>query len=189
MYTSLKTLFVLIIVMVISSCNDKETLPKPNGQLALDFPKGEYVSLDNDNCPFSFEVNEYARVLAKSDCSMKIEYTGMDATLYLNYRPIQENLRQLLIDGQKLSYEHNQKADIIADFPFVNKVNNTYGMMYEIEGNAASNAQFYVTDSLKHFITASLYFNTQPNYDSILPAVDYVKGDMVKLMETLKWRD
>lgn len=189
MYISLRILFLFTILIAVSSCNNKETLPKPNGQLALDFPEGKYIPLASNDCPFSFEVNEYARVLAKSDCSMKIEYTGMDATVYLNYRPVQDNLRQLLIDGQKLSYEHNQKADIIADFPFVNKLNNTYGMMYEIEGDAASNAQFYVTDSIEHFITASLYFNTQPNYDSILPAVDYVKGDMVKLMETLKWRD
>jgi gliding motility-associated lipoprotein GldD len=188
MYTSLRILFVLLIFIGISSCNDKKVLPKPSGQLALDFPKGNYVNSDHMNCPFSFEVNQLARVLSKSDCSMKIEYPGMDATVYLNYRPVQNNLRQLLLDGQKLSYEHNQKADVIADFPFVNKLNNTYGMMYEIEGDAASNAQFYVTDSTKHFLTASLYFYTQPNYDSILPAVDYVKSDMVKMMETLEWK-
>jgi hypothetical protein len=31
-------------------------------------------------------------------------------------------------------------------------------MMYEVEGNAALNAQFYVTDSTSHFFTASLYY-------------------------------
>jgi gliding motility-associated lipoprotein GldD len=189
MYTSLRIIVVLTIVMAFSSCKEQEALPKPSGQLALDFPKGNYRKSENLNCPFSFDVNEYTRVLLKRDCSMKIEYPGMDATLYLNYRPVQNNLRQLLIDGQKLSYEHNQKADVIADFPFVNKRNNTYGMMYEIEGDAASNAQFYVTDSTKHFLTASLYFYTQPNYDSILPAIDYVKTDMVKMMETLRWKE
>ena len=189
MYASLRILLVLTFIITVSSCNDKQALPKPSAQLALDFPKGDYVQSNNLNCPFSFEVNEYARVLAKTDCSMKIEYPGMDATVYLNYRPVQDNLRKLLIDGQKLSYDHNQKADVIGDYPFVNKMNKTYGMMYEIEGNAASNAQFYVTDSTKHFLTASLYFYTQPNYDSILPAVDYVKSDMIKMMETLKWKE
>ncbi|WP_292889724.1 gliding motility lipoprotein GldD [Nonlabens sp.] len=189
MYTSLRILLVMLVVFGISSCNDQKVLPKPSGQLALDFPKGNYVSSDDMNCPFSFKVNEYARVRSRSDCSMKIEYPAMEATVYLNYRPIENNLRQLLIDGQKLSYEHNQKADVIVDFPFANRLNNAYGMMYEIEGDAASNAQFYVTDSTKHFLTASLYFYTQPNYDSILPAVDYVKADMVKMMETLRWKE
>ncbi|AGC76694.1 gliding motility-associated lipoprotein GldD [Nonlabens dokdonensis] len=189
MHYSLRLIATLLVLILLSSCNDSDVLPKPSGQLALDFPKGNYVETENTGCPFSFELNEYARVLAKRDCSMKIEYPGMDATIYLNYRPVQDNLRQLLIDGQKLSYEHNQKADVIADYPFVNQLNKSYGMMYEIEGNAASNAQFYVTDSTKHFLTAALYFNTQPNYDSILPAVDYVKSDMVKMMETLTWRD
>lgn len=189
MYYSLRFILALFLIILFSSCNDNEVLPKPNGQLALDFSKGNYVFTENQNCPFSFELNEYARVLAKRDCSMKIEYPGMDATIYLNYRPVKNNLRQLLIDGQKLSYEHNQKADVIADYPFVNKLKNSFGMMYEIEGDAASNAQFYVTDSTKHFLTAALYFNAQPNYDSILPAVDYIKGDMVKMMETLSWKN
>lgn len=189
MHASLKIIGIFFLIITLSSCNQKEVLPKPSGQLALDFPQGTYANMNNNNCPFSFQVNEFARVLAKRDCSMKIEYPGMEATVYLNYRPVQDNLRQLLIDGQRLSYEHNQKADVIADFPFVNANNKTYGMMYEIEGNAASNAQFYVTDSTKHFLTASLYFYSKPNFDSILPAVDYVKKDMVKMMETLKWKE
>ena len=104
MYYSLRFIPALFLIILFSSCNDNEVLPKPNGQLALDFPKGNYVFTENQNCPFSFELNEYARVLAKRDCSMKIEYPGMDATIYLNYRPVKNNLRQLLIDGQKLSY-------------------------------------------------------------------------------------
>ena len=70
----------------------------------------------------------------------------------------------------------------------MNEKSKVYGMMYEVEGNAASNAQFYVTDSTNHFLTASLYFDTRPNYDSILPAVDYVKKDMINLLETLQWK-
>jgi len=60
-------------------------------------------------------------------------------------------------------------------------------MFYEIDGNAASQAEFYITDSTKHFLTGSLYFNQRPNFDSIMPAAAYIKKDMRHLMETLKW--
>ena len=61
-------------------------------------------------------------------------------------------------------------------------------MFYNVEGNAATNAQFYVTDSLKNFVTGSVYFYAKPNYDSIMPAASYIKEDMKTLMETLKWK-
>jgi len=179
---------VILTSILLASCNE-DTLPKPGAQLALQYPEATYDKLANNNCPFSFEVNEHARVLAKKDCSMKIEYPAMDATVYLNYARVNDNLTQLLMDGQRLSYTHNKMADVIADYPFLNMDKRTSGMMYEVEGNAASNAQFYVTDSTSHFLTASLYFYSKPNYDSIYPAIDYVKKDMVKMIESLKWKN
>lgn len=187
MYKSRITTFLIGLAALCMSCGE-DTLPKPSAQLALQYPETTYSKINGTNCPFTFDVNEYARVLAKGDCSMKIEYPAMDATVYLNYAQVNDNLTKLLMDGQRLSYTHNKMADVIADYPFMNKEKRSYGMMYEVEGNAASNAQFYVTDSTRHFLTASLYFYSKPNYDSIFPAIDYVKKDMVKMIETLEWK-
>ena len=60
-------------------------------------------------------------------------------------------------------------------------------MFYQVRGNAATNAQFYATDSTKHFVTGSVYFYAKPNFDSIMPAADYIKNDMQRLMETIQW--
>ena len=61
-------------------------------------------------------------------------------------------------------------------------------MFYQVGGNAATNAQFYVTDSTKNFVTASMYFYSKPNFDSILPAADYIKNDMKQIIESIKWK-
>ena len=61
-------------------------------------------------------------------------------------------------------------------------------MFYEVDGNAASQSQFYVTDSTKHFLTGSIYFNAKPNFDSIHPAAFYLKNDIRKIMETIRWK-
>ena len=88
-----------------------------------------------------------------------------------------------------MTQSHAIKADAITKQPFANFENRVYGMLYEIEGNAASQSQFYVTDSVNHFLTGSLYFNVKPNYDSILPAAHYIKEDIQHIMETLKWKE
>ena len=61
-------------------------------------------------------------------------------------------------------------------------------MFYQVYGNAASQSQFYATDSLRHFISGSIYFKAVPNYDSIQPASAYIEKDIRKIMESLQWK-
>lgn len=176
----------LIVLIALVSCK-KDTIPKPSGYLRLEYPDAKYVSF-NKNCPFTFDMNELAIVKEKPSCSFEINYPKMKATLYLSYKPVNNNIKLLLKDAQKLTYEHVIKADDIVEQPFINKENKVYGMFYSVNGNAATNAQFYLTDSTKHFLDCSVYFYAKPNFDSILPATSFVKNDMRKLMETLKWK-
>jgi gliding motility-associated lipoprotein GldD len=81
------------------------------------------------------------------------------------------------------------KADAIEPKIFENPKDRVYGMFYAVSGDAASQAQFYVTDSINHFVTGSLYFYAKPNYDSIYPAAVYLQNDILTIMETLRWRD
>ncbi|WP_166920868.1 gliding motility lipoprotein GldD [Flavobacterium poyangense] len=178
------TIILLIFTMV--SCK-KETLPKPSSFLRLDYPEAKYVNFEN-NCPFTFEMNEGAIIKGEKNCGFAITYPKMKATIYLTYKPVNNDIDKLLKDAQKLTYEHVIKADDILEQPYLNPEKKVYGMFYQVDGNAATNSQFYVTDSTKHFITGSVYFYAKPNFDSIMPAASYIKNDMRQLMETLKWK-
>jgi gliding motility-associated lipoprotein GldD len=112
----------------------------------------------------------------------------MKATIYLTYKPVNGDINKLLRDAQKLTYEHVIKADDILEQPFLNPQQKVFGMFYQVDGNAATNSQFYATDSTKYFITGSVYFYAKPNFDSIMPAASYIKNDMQRLLETLKWK-
>ena len=171
---------------IFSSCKN-DVLPKPSGQLRLDYSIAEYAHFSN-HCPFVFDMNDEAIIEEDNNCGFSINYPKMKATIYLTYKPVNNNIELLLKDAQKLTYEHVIKADDIIEQPFVNKEKKVYGMFYRLNGNAATNAQFYVTDSLKHFVTGSVYFYSKPNFDSIMPAASYVKNDMQRLMETLQWK-
>ena len=178
--------FIPILIFCVASCKN-DVLPKPTSQLRLDYPEARYVHFENE-CPFTFDLNSDAIIKKKADCNLTIDYPKMKATIYVSYKSVNNDINTLLRDAQKLTYEHVIKADDILEQPFVNRDSKVYGMFYEVNGNAATNAQFYVTDSIKHFIDCSVYFYAKPNFDSVMPAASYVKNDMRAIMESLKWK-
>jgi gliding motility-associated lipoprotein GldD len=180
------TLFFSFVFMIMIGCKDDVT-PKPNGQLQLEYPLAKYNVTDLP-CNFSFYVNANAKIKTKGNCNFEIHYPKMKATIYLNYKPIQNNVALLLKDAQKLTYKHVIKADNIVEQAFINQPFKVYGMFYDVDGNAATNAQFYLTDSTKSFVDCSLYFYAKPNFDSIMPAVAYLKKDMKMIMESMRWK-
>lgn len=182
----MQKIFFIVLALCLVSCGD-EILPKPKGQLRLEYPTAKYYELSND-CPYVFEINDVVKLKEKDTCSFELHYPKMKATVYLTYKKVDRNIEDLLRDAQKLTYDHVIKADDIMEQPFIDKEKKVYGMFYEVGGNAATNAQFYLTDSTKHFMVGSLYFYAKPNYDSILPAASYIKNDIRKIMETVKWK-
>lgn len=180
--------FLLVFFFIISmvSCNDNVVI-KPKAQLRLDYSKASYENFKSD-CPYRFQKNKRAILDKKRNCGLDLHYPQMKATLYFTYQKVNEtNLDSLLRDAQKLTYEHAIKAESIPEQPFINPDHHVYGMFYMINGNAATQAQFYATDSVKHFITGALYFEAKPNFDSLYPAVVYLRNDMRRIMETLEW--
>lgn len=181
-----RLLFVLFFSILIIACEDN-VLVKPNAMLRLEYPKNKYSKFSS-NCPYSFLKNEIAVIQKSKNCGMNVRYPKMRATVYLTYQEVGNNkLDSLLYDAQKLAYDHNIKAESIPEQPFINPENKVYGMFYMINGNAASQSHFYVTDSIKHFVTGSLYFEAKPNFDSIYPAVVYIREDIRKMMESMEW--
>lgn len=166
----------------------EDVLPKPKAMLRLDYPMGQYMETDLD-CAYTFDRNTLSNIKENKDCSLVLDYPMMKGAIYLTYKKVDGNIRQLLIDAQKLTYEHVVKADQISPQEYVHAEENVFGMFYEVSGNAASQSQFYVTDSTDHFVTGSLYFYAKPNYDSILPAAMYLQNDIRKIMESLRWKN
>ena len=174
------------VFIVLTGCKD-DVLPKPKAMLRLEYPEATYKNPDID-CEYMFDQNKFSSIKENKDCSLVIDYPMMKGSIYLTYKKVDGNIRDLLIDAQKLTYEHVVKADNIAPKEYRNPTEKVYGMFYEVSGNAASQSQFYVTDSTDHFVTGSLYFYAKPNYDSILPAAIYLQNDIRRIMESLKWK-
>ena len=178
----------LLLLFGMVACK-KAVVTKPSAMLRLEYPEASYVLESLDGCPYHFDVNANATIIRKNNCWINIDYPSMNATIYLTYQPVKNNIDSLLRDAQKLTYDHSIKAQSIIEQMRVDADNKVYGMFYSIDGDAASQSQFYVTDSLNHLVVGSLYFNAIPNYDSIYPAVVYLQNDIRHIMETIKWEE
>jgi gliding motility-associated lipoprotein GldD len=183
----MRNFFLLFILLTLVTSCKESVLPKPKGYLSLRYPVNRYRDLDV-NRPYRFEVSEFAIIKNQKKNWLKIKYPKLKASVDITYRPIQNNLKELLIESEKLVYEHAVKAEEINTKNFENFDKRVFGSIQEISGNAASQIQFHLTDSTSHFIKGALYFYTKPNYDSVLPAIEYIKKDITHLIETLDWK-
>ncbi|WP_417876496.1 gliding motility lipoprotein GldD [Winogradskyella sediminis] len=189
----MKKLVLPLLSLLMLGCGD-DTLPKPKGYLRLEYPNAVYEKAIVP-LPFSFDKNKLADPIktVKSSANtngIDIKYSSLKATIYLTYKAVKnDNIDSLLRDAQNLTQKHTIKADEISQKEFLRPNDNVFGMLYEIGGNAASQSQFYVTDSTKHFLSGSLYFYAKPNYDSIYPASEYLKKDIKRIMESVQWKN
>jgi len=187
----MKKCVLVVMVLMLMSCGEEDATPKPQAFLSLNYPEAQYKATQF-NCSYNFEMNSLAKVKASRNnipCWIDLEYKELNGTIFITYQEINSNLDSLLADAQKLPLQHTIKADAIEGDVYTNEIQDVYGMFYEVSGDAASQAQFYLTDSVNHFVTASAYFRTKPNYDSIIPAADYLKKDMKHMIETFRWEN
>lgn len=181
---------VLLAIIILNSCRD-HSVPKPRGHFRIDFPQKQYVLFDS-TCPYTFYYPQYGTIASEpglnNDCWFNIEFREYGGKLHLSYMELNNNLSQLIEDSHKLAYKHSVKADAIEEITWNNPDKSVYGLAYNIKGNAASTFQFYLTDSIKHYIRGSLYFNTQPDKDSLAPVNQFFREDIEYLIETLEWK-
>jgi gliding motility-associated lipoprotein GldD len=187
-----KLLILAVFIALAVSCREKP-LPKPAGYFRIGFNNKSYHSLTN-GFPYLFDIPDYA--FSEPDRSanaepgwINIEVPGHKAEIHLSYKPIRGNLPVLTEESRKLAYEHTLKASSIEEDIFLNPRYKVYGTIYQINGNAASPLQFYMTDSTRHFLRGALYIRATPNIDSLKPVIDFLKTDIMHLIKTLRWTD
>jgi gliding motility-associated lipoprotein GldD len=117
-------------------------------------------------------------------------YKPFNARLHLSYKPLSNKiqLNGYTEDEHNMVYKHTVKAEEISE-DLIKTNNDVYGIYYELAGNTATAIEFYVTDSTKHFLRGALYFKTRINRDSLDPMIEFLKTDVHKMIQTLKWKN
>lgn len=188
---------VIMLLLALCSCRDV-AVPRPRGHFRIDFPDKEYLSSESltikEKIPFIVEYPVYGQLTSDSEQTgepgwYNIEFPAYRAKIYLTYRDVNNDLAGLIEQTYTMNVKnHISKADAINEQIISNRENKVYGILYDLKGNTASAVQFYVTDSIKHYLRGSLYFAAEPDADSLAPVIDFFREDIIHLIETLSWK-
>lgn len=192
-------LFAFLLILCCFACGEETIItPKPRAYPKIDFPEKAYQTFDKNYCSFTFQYPVYTEIVQDTSffeeqpahpCWFDIFYPSFDARLHFTYASAddQEALNELKKDAFELADWQNKRANYIEELQIQKQQADVEGMAFDITGPAASPFQFYLTDDERHFVRASLYFNTQINTDSLAPMYDFVKRDITQLIDTFEW--
>ncbi len=187
------TIFLLLLVAVSSSCTT-EYQPKPVGYNRLVLPEPAYL-MSPDTLPYRFEYSSHARFMRDTSWIrdkhwVEIHYPFLQATIHVTYKSIGNSnklLKEYLQDAYVLTAKHQVKAYAI-DESIVRTPSGKTAIIAELDGEVPSQFQFTLTDSSEHFLRGAVYFNVKVQNDSLRPAIEFVKKDAMRIINTLEWR-
>lgn len=193
----LNLIMVTLMVLLAESCGEVP-VPRPKGYFRIDLPEKHYAAFNDDgsrpDIPLRFEYPSYGTISSDSSGHAEpgwfnIEFPRYKARIYLTYKDVKGDLGSLVEQTYTMNVKnHISKADAINEEIISNGSSNVFGILYDLKGNTASAVQFYVTDSTKHYLRGSLYFNAEPNADSLATVVEFLRKDIVHMIETLQWK-
>lgn len=196
--SKMRLLLLITTMCCIYSCNEV-SVPKPKGYFRIDLPSKEYKVFNENSqseaIPLKFEYPVYGIVSDKNDNPSEpgwfnIEFPAFKARIYLTYKEVGDDLAALIEQTYTMNVKnHITKADAINELVINDRENRIFGILYDLKGNTASAVQFYVTDSINHYLRGSLYFESEPNADSLAPVIDFFREDVIHLIESLKWNE
>ncbi|MCJ8210885.1 gliding motility lipoprotein GldD [Mucilaginibacter sp. RS28] len=193
--TYLRLAAVAVVMLMVAACgNDHDYSPKPRGFYRINFPKRAYQEYDG-GCPFMFTYPTYGKLEPDKarnaqPCWMNMQMPDFNGTLHISYQPISSKkiFNELVEDARTFAFKHTVKATSIDEGIIHYPDRKVYGIYYTIDGNAASSAQFFLTDSVKNYVRGALYFNSEPRLDSIQPVLDFVKKDVDVMIKSFRWK-
>ncbi|WP_339754020.1 gliding motility lipoprotein GldD [Algoriphagus aquimarinus] len=188
-----KHLWFGILLVGLVGC-DKTYLPKPPGYNRIDLPAHAFQKLSS-GYPYQIDFSTYSRIEADSfnldeDTWVNLNYADFGAKVHLTYKRIGNNFdfKKLSNDAFRLTSQHQVKAYGIEEAVMITPEGYT-GVVAELTGEVPTQFQFFVTDSTNNFLRGALYFNTAMKNDSLAPVIEYIKADMVHLMNSVKFED
>jgi gliding motility-associated lipoprotein GldD len=185
--------FLLCSLLIITSACENDFLPKPKGYNRIELPPHKYQALP-DSLPYRFEYSSHSNLYRDSSWVserfwIELVYPDLGATVEITYKPILKNkslLREYFETAYRLTSQHQVKAYAI-DESIIRLPNQDPAIVAELQGEVPSPFQFYTTDSAMHFLRGALYFKTATQNDSLQPVIDYIKIDMLHLLNTLRY--
>lgn len=214
----MKFISLISVILLAVSCNSDFTQKPRGYALVQLPEKKEYRAFNEPGFPYTFEYPVYAEVLKDSSYfgekpenpfSLNVEFPSLKCKFYISYKVIGgttvykvpdpatgkyrdsaavNTFDRLLTQAFDLSSKNTVYKSAGGGDSLMRTPNGISGVFFKAEGNAASPMQFFVSDSTRHFLRGSVYYDASPNADSTAPVTRFLYPDLQRLINTLKWK-
>ncbi len=207
----------LIFLLVFSTGCNSPYVSKKRGYFHIELPQRSYQQFNMPGFPYSFEYPTYAKIVKDStyfDSNpenpywINIDFPQFHGRIFLSYKTIggkalykikqrdgsyKDSLGtnvfdRMVNDAFTLTNKNNVVSNSIND-SLISTPHGVHGVFFKVGGNAATAKQFFLSDTVKHFIRGALYFDVTPNADSLKPVQDFLQVDMEHMINTFRWNN
>ena len=214
---NIKSIFFCVLISIFMIACNSEYSHKKTGYYKIILPQHQYQSFNQPDFPYSFEYPTYGNIIKDStyfdrtpenNYWINLDFPTLNARVFLSYKiiggKVLYKLKQangsikdstginqfdlMVNDAFNLTNKNEIMATSISEIPILTS-NGVSGMYFKVGGNAATAKQFFLTDSVHHFLRGALYFNSTPNADSLKPVHEFLEEDIHHMIQTFKWKN
>lgn len=188
---SVPAILVSLFIFLCISCT--EYTPKPRGYFRIEPPKARYQALPLDSLPYTFNVSQLVTVelplVGSPEGWINLSYPSLGVKVYCSYLPVtRSTLQTAAVESRSLVSRQAKQANAVKEQGYSNPGERVYGSLFLLDGESASPVQFMLTDSVSNFFRGALYYDCVPNADSLAPLTDYLRQDIIELIQSFSWK-
>jgi len=179
-----------IACIMLLSCTHKAGSPKPRAYPKVFYPARNYVTYQQDGCPFHFEYPDFAQIKEKTEkCWFDLYMPAFNARLHCSYLPVEDRKQfdDLVSDAYTIADRINDRANYMEEQRILNP-KGVSGLLLSWTGPAASPLHFFLTDTTNHFFKAALYFDSKVQRDSLAPIEKFIREDIDHMISSFQWK-
>lgn len=181
-------LLIGIALLFVVSCN-KPSTPRPDGYFRIESYPDSYTA-HTIGC-IKLHINDSARCQYPPHTAndgvvwLNLIYPRYNATIYLSYIPIDNNLDRLIAESTELVYRQNINTEMVEAVAYENPESSVYATLYVLSSESATPIQFIATDSVQYLLRGALYYDKPVKADSVAPSLQYLENDIMQLIESI----
>lgn len=182
-----------ICVLLFACMSCTEYTPKPRGYFRIEPKAASYKPFPVQGLPYTFHVSGLTEVqlppVGEPAGWINLVYPSLGATIYCSYFPVTPaTLSRAEDECRSLVARQVKNATDISEKAYSNPEGRVYGSLFLLDGESASPVQFMLTDSVSHFFRGALYYDCIPNADSLAPVTQYIREDILELIQSFNWK-
>lgn len=171
-----------------------EYTPKPRGYYRIEPASARYRPLAAEGLAYAFDVSQAVVVelppVEQPAGWINLSYPSLRAKIYCNYFPVTPaTLARAAQESRSLVARQAKGAVAVSEKTYSDPSSRVYGFLFLCDGDSPSPVQFYLTDSTSRFFRGALYYDCKPNADSLAPVTDYIRRDIMELIQTFRWNE